>query len=350
MRQRHRQTFFPHQHTCGEPGCLKVFANNLELKRHARLAGHRPYRCECGYLQSDKWYVAQHVTHANRTVAKSIVHTQAILDEQHTCAEEGCHRVCSNGSKLQEHAKVTGHKAFRCVCGKAFSKLCSLSRHIEETRDEDGQGKYRCCHCLWGKSFKRLNHLEQHLKTKHLHTAEEVEAILLPFRKRKTRASKSALTTGPAAKQDAAQEGHSPMKQLDSLVGNTAGARTAFLAVTTSAIAPGQDASITALTDGSAGDLADLDARPVAFNLGAPMEDLALHGNNLSFQDPQWSNQFDFQTIQGTVPSAFPPNGLSSSYSACGGASSTFVTANLNSFMPSSQYGLTTPSMDSLAP
>lgn len=263
--------------------------------------------------------------------------------------------MCLNGSKLQEHAKVTGHKAYRCVCSKSYSKLCSLGRHIDESRG-DGEGQYVCPICertYKGKwdwmCFKRITHLQQHLKAKHPLNAEEVEAILLPFRKRKTRASKSALTTGPAAKQDAAQKEPSPLKS-DSIVGSTAEARTAFLALTTGAIPMVQDANTTALTEGPAQDLADLGAGPVDFNLGTPSEGLTPDGNNTPFQAPHWPNQFDFQTAQGTEPSVAPLSGLSSSPSAHGDTSGAFLTADFNSYMPSSPYGLPTPSLNNWAP
>lgn len=349
MRLRHRQFVFPHQHTCGEPGCLRVFETSLERKEHAKLAGHRPYRCECGQLDSNKAFLLRHITHANRAASKSIGHTQAAFKELHTCAEEGCRRVCSNGRKLQEHAKVTGHKAYQCVCGKCFSKLCSLGRHLDESRD-DGEGKYKCPNCKSVRGFKRLNHLEQHLHAWHRVTDEEIKAVLLPLRKRKTRASKSALTTGPATKQDAAPKAPSPKEQPDSFVGSTAEARTAFLALTTGAIPLAQDANTTALTEGPAEDLADLDAGPVDFNLGTPSEGLTLDGNNTPFQAPHWLNQFDFQTVQGTEPSVVPLNGLSSSPSAHGDTSGAFLAADFNSYMPSSSYGLPTPSLNNWAP
>lgn len=346
----HCRTIFSHQHTCGEPGCLRVYATIFELKQHARQAHHKPYRCECGHLDSRIDVLGYHITHANRAASKSIVHTQATLTEPHTCAEEGCHRVYSNGSKLQEHAKVTGHKAYRCVCSKSYSKLCSLGRHIDETRD-DGEGKYKCPECPKGmQGFKRLNHLEQHLRSRHKQTAKEVKAILFPFRKRKTTASKSALTAGSAAKQNDAQNGPSPTEQSSSFVGSTAEARTAFLAVTTGAIPPAQDANTTTSTEGPAGDLAHLSARPVDFNLGATMEDLKLDGDNPSLQAPQWSDQLEFQADQGAGIDVFSLNGLSTSHSVHDGNSGASITADLNSYMPSSQYGLTTPSMNSLAP
>lgn len=80
------------------------------------------------------------------------------------------------------------------------------------------------------------------------------------------------------------------------------------------------------------------------------MEDLTIDGNNLYCQAPQWSNQFELQTFQGTGPTVGPLNGLSSTHLAHGGAIGALANANFNSYMPSSQYGLTTPSMDSLAP
>lgn len=251
---------------------MRAFSSNTELKGHAKLAGHKPYRCECGRLEFSQESLGNHITLAKRAASKSIVHTQAAFKEPHTCAEVGCHRVCSNGSKLQEHAKVTGHKAYQCVWSKSYSKLCSLGRHIDESRD-DGEGKYQCPICTLEDSnwpttcFKRLTHLQQHLWI-HRQTAEEVEAILLPFRKRKIRASKSTLTAGPAGEQEPPQKGPSPTEQSDSLVGSTAEARTAFLAIKTGATPPVQDANTTALIEEPAEDLADLDAGPVDLNLG----------------------------------------------------------------------------------
>lgn len=355
MQLRHGLITFPQKHTCGEPECLRVFASNRELQQHAKLAKHKPYRCECGYLRSDKGLLTVHAVHANRLALKNIVHSRAAFKEPQTCAEEGCYRVFSNGNKLQEHAKVTGHKAFQCICSKSYSKLCSLGRHIDESRD-DGDGRYKCpkCPLKWYPTevlaFKRLSHLEQHLRARHRQTTEEAKAILLPFRKRKAGTSQSALAAGPAAKQDAVQEGSSPLLPLEPFVDNTAAARTAFLAVATGAVPPAHDTNVTALTDGPSEDLARLDAEPVDFNEGAVMENMPHEGDGLALQAPEWSDQLSFQTIHGTVPSAFDMNGLSSSHLAHGGASGALAYANLNSYTPTTPFGLATASMNNTAP
>lgn len=349
MQLRHHLIIYPQKHTCGEPDCLRVFASHLELKTHANLAKHRPYRCECGEIDDVKYRLSLHIIHANRFHSKNIAHSRAVLKDPHTCAEEGCHRVCPNGNKLQEHAKVTGHKAFQCVCSKRYSKLCSLGRHIDESRD-DGEGQYKCPECPWSSGFKRLNHLEQHLRACHRRTTKEVKAILLPFRKRKAGTSDSALTAGRAAKQDAAQEGSSPSPPLDPFVGNAAAARTAFLAMATGAVPPTHDANITALTAGPAEGPALLDATPVDFSAGAPVRSMPLEGDGLPSLAPQWSDQLSssFQTFQGTVPSTFHLNG--SSHLARGEASSALPFANFNSYVPSTPYGFTNPSVHNLAP
>lgn len=121
----------------------------------------------------------------------SIPHSRLDVLDEHTCAVKDCHRVFKYGNQLQQHVKITGHKAFRCQCGKGYTKLCSLTRHIKEKVEKP---QYQCplliprlCDRF---DLRRISHLKNHLLKFHEKTPEEVVAILRPLRKDK-RAAKS---------------------------------------------------------------------------------------------------------------------------------------------------------------
>lgn len=125
-------------------------------------------------------------------------HSRLEFENPHTCAAQGCSRTFDNGNELEKHAKKAKHKAFQCNCdpSKAYTKLCSLTRHIE---GETKPGRFECplgTHKApaWsdGKvpcfSFRRIGHLEQHLRSwHHGKTRDEVKALVAPLRKRKAK-------------------------------------------------------------------------------------------------------------------------------------------------------------------
>lgn len=128
------------------------------------------------------------------------LHSRLHLDNEHTCAVKDCLRVFENGSKLQQHASKTGHRAFQCLCDKAYTKLCSLTRHIKEAVEKP---QHKCplfvsdckaprwnlrCYSshLDNKVYARISHLEAHLVKIHKKTPDEIEALVRPLRKNKS--------------------------------------------------------------------------------------------------------------------------------------------------------------------
>lgn len=131
-------------------------------------------------------------------------HLRLWFDDQPTCAEKDCRRVFNNQSKLQQHADNASHSAFQCLCGKAYTKLWSLTRHIKE---EVEKPRFECpvndfliyyIRYPCQRTFARISHLETHLRKIHKKTPDEIEAIVRPLRKNKS--SKSSPKGGsPAA-------------------------------------------------------------------------------------------------------------------------------------------------------
>lgn len=141
------------------------------------------------------------------------MHSRLSFPDEHTCAVQDCLLAFENSSKLQKHADENGHKAFRCQCDKAYTKLCSLTRHIKEAVE---QPRYECpveSHWEGPKSpFRsacryighvRLGHLEAHLRNIHKKTPAEVEAIVRPLRKRKLAVTPPPSTNNASTLNDA---------------------------------------------------------------------------------------------------------------------------------------------------
>lgn len=115
------------------------------------------------------------------------MHSRLGFPDEHACAVKDCLRAFENSSKLQQHASKTGHKAFQCRCSKAYTKLCSLTRHVKEAVEKP---QYNCpvCEALNYRCYSalvRISHLETHLRKIHKKTPAEVKAIVRPLRKRK---------------------------------------------------------------------------------------------------------------------------------------------------------------------
>ncbi|KAK5636507.1 hypothetical protein RRF57_012219 [Xylaria bambusicola] len=73
-----------------------------------------------------------------------------------------CGTRCPNHKALCQHAKEERHRPYGCICGEAFARLDSLTRHISS---KNGITKDSCPLC--GKKFARTDHLNEHLKRRH---------------------------------------------------------------------------------------------------------------------------------------------------------------------------------------
>ncbi|KUI59457.1 Nutrient and stress factor 1 [Cytospora mali] len=80
-------------------------------------------------------------------------------------------------NKLEKHAHDEKHQAFRCACGKGYTRLSTLDRHIKEALEPR---RYECPCCDYP-LFIRLGHVEQHLRSVHqVSKKAAIEALLTP--------------------------------------------------------------------------------------------------------------------------------------------------------------------------
>lgn len=89
-----------------------------------------------------------------------IQHVRVLFSEQHTCAV--CAMPFSKNQDLEQHSSALSHPAFRCACGKQFSRASCLTRHINSHVGT----KYQREWCD-NKSFPRLDKLRDHLRAFH---------------------------------------------------------------------------------------------------------------------------------------------------------------------------------------
>jgi hypothetical protein len=100
-----------------------------------------------------------------------------------------CDSQFSTRALLECHAKESQHSPYRCRCGKTFSRLDVLHRHIQTFQPEVS---YPCPHCKkrrGPRAFVRLDHLTQHLRGYHnIEFVDESEVVQSQksSRKRKT--------------------------------------------------------------------------------------------------------------------------------------------------------------------
>jgi hypothetical protein len=69
---------------------------------------------------------------------------------------------------LYLHSKESDHSPHVCLCGKGFSRLDVLERHVQSSRSPDIS--FPCPHCKkyrGTRAFRRRDHLTQHLKGYH---------------------------------------------------------------------------------------------------------------------------------------------------------------------------------------
>lgn len=110
---------------------------------------------------------------AAKTRSQPFEHSRIDSHAANTCAT--CSNSFSNNSQLEQHAAKFKHGAYLCICGKAFSRLSALRRHIEESPQVY---EYQCPLCHDTKSFKRRDHVEQHLRLVHRVSRDAIKDLL----------------------------------------------------------------------------------------------------------------------------------------------------------------------------
>lgn len=98
-------------------------------------------------------------------------HSRVESDLPHTCT--ACSASFPNNYQLEQHATKNKHKAYFCTCGKAFTKLTALKRHVEESTQAR---EHQCPLC--DKEFKRPGHVEQHLRLIHKKPKDVIKDLL----------------------------------------------------------------------------------------------------------------------------------------------------------------------------
>ncbi|KAI8946847.1 hypothetical protein F4801DRAFT_596050 [Xylaria longipes] len=85
-----------------------------------------------------------------------------------------CFAAFRNNTELFKHGKDTGHRPYACYCGKTFSRLYTVTRHLGSRAAASGTSsvgaKHSCPFCTkydGDKGFNRRDHLLQHLRVLH---------------------------------------------------------------------------------------------------------------------------------------------------------------------------------------
>ncbi|KAI0430376.1 hypothetical protein F5Y09DRAFT_307999 [Xylaria sp. FL1042] len=85
-----------------------------------------------------------------------------------------CSSTFRNDTELLKHGKDTNHQPYACYCGKTFSRLSTITRHLGSRAaasvTSDASAKYSCPVCTkydGEKAFGRRDHLLQHLRGHH---------------------------------------------------------------------------------------------------------------------------------------------------------------------------------------
>lgn len=84
-----------------------------------------------------------------------------------------CFCPFKKNNQLEQHATKNKHKAYICTCGKGFTKLSALRRHIEESTQAR---EHQCPLC--DNKFKRPGHVEQHLRLIHKKSNDVIKSLL----------------------------------------------------------------------------------------------------------------------------------------------------------------------------
>lgn len=87
--------------------------------------------------------------------------------QRHSCQE--CKQSFRNLQELDQHARRTPHKAWRChepFCDKIYARRDTLLRH-RATHKDKGHACNICPHFNKQKVFKRKDHLKEHIRNCH---------------------------------------------------------------------------------------------------------------------------------------------------------------------------------------
>jgi hypothetical protein len=93
------------------------------------------------------------------------VHGSCYDDLSPSC--QACGLAFLTKAAVNQHAKQTQHSPYRCHCGKTFSRIDVLSRHVQTFQSSS---RFPCPHCekfAGIKGFARRDHLIQHLRVYH---------------------------------------------------------------------------------------------------------------------------------------------------------------------------------------
>ncbi|KAI1102024.1 hypothetical protein F4804DRAFT_314278 [Jackrogersella minutella] len=91
-----------------------------------------------------------------------------------SCAE--CGASFPNKTRLERHAYDDRHNAVACSCGKRFSRLDSLNRHLDSFRKDIRRFSCpRCKRYRGNNGFRRRDHLIQHLSGYHKIAWQEIQ-------------------------------------------------------------------------------------------------------------------------------------------------------------------------------
>ncbi|KAI1739469.1 hypothetical protein F4680DRAFT_421684 [Xylaria scruposa] len=96
-----------------------------------------------------------------------------------------CFEVFRNDNQLLEHGRNAGHRPYSCNCGRTYSRLYALTRHLSSRSVASVTGsvgaKHSCPLCTKydGESgFNRRDHLRQHLRVFHKLDKKGMESIM----------------------------------------------------------------------------------------------------------------------------------------------------------------------------
>ncbi|MCJ1402341.1 hypothetical protein MMC11_005561 [Xylographa trunciseda] len=106
--------------------------------------------------------------------AEDVEHGPSESNSRLVCLQ--CRAVYKARNSLEWHGWKESHTVYGCKCGKGFTRIDDLRRHLKNFRPESA--KHPCPHCRrhrGEKAFKRKDHLEQHLRNYH-HIGLEVRS------------------------------------------------------------------------------------------------------------------------------------------------------------------------------
>ncbi|OTB01347.1 hypothetical protein M426DRAFT_220079 [Hypoxylon sp. CI-4A] len=110
------------------------------------------------------------------------------------CVE--CPITFETNDQLRKHGEQMKHHPYGCTCGRNFTRLDALNRHITSEALNAPQFPCEYCYARQGENgFRRRDHLVQHLK--HYHKIETADKILHRKPAESEGAFPEAVGTGP---------------------------------------------------------------------------------------------------------------------------------------------------------